>query len=79
MSGATPPRILAWPSSGSMTPAIILSSVLLPLPLPPTRPTASPLLTSKEMLRRAQNVSLVAPDLPLKTISRSDIRRRRER
>ena len=79
MSGATPPRTLTPPSSGIMTPAIILSSVLLPLPLPPTRPTASPGATVNETLRSAQKVSLGAVFLPLKTISRSDILRRRLR
>ena len=51
-----------------------LSSVLLPCPLPPTRPTASPGPTEKETLRRAQKVPRGLVEWPLKTISRSDRR-----
>ena len=50
------------------------SRVLLPCPLPPTRPTASPGPTEKETLRSAQNVPLGLVEWPLKIISRSERR-----
>ncbi len=55
-----------------------LSRVLLPLPLPPTRPTASPSAMSKLMSRSAQNVSDVVVARPWNSRSRSCILRRRE-
>ncbi len=36
------PRVSTWPASGFITPLISLSSVLLPEPLRPIRPTDSP-------------------------------------
>ena len=74
ISGATPPFTRTLPSSGSRTPAMSLSSVLLPCPLPPTRPTASPGPTEKDTLRRAQKVPRGLVEWPLKTISRRDRR-----
>ena len=79
MSGATPPDTSTLPSSGSSTPAMALSRVLLPPPLEPTRPTASPGPTENEMSLRAQKVSLDEVFSRRSTISRSESLRRRER
>ena len=68
ISGATPPCTATPPSSGSSTPAISLSRVLLPWPLPPTSPTASPGCTVNDTSRSAQNLPPLllpfAPGLP---------------
>ena len=48
ISPAIRPRVSTWPASGLITPLISLSSVLLPEPLRPIRPTDSPSSMSKE-------------------------------
>ena len=45
----------AWPLVGSVMRERILSNVLLPAPLRPMMPTTSPLSTSNETSRSAQN------------------------
>src|SRR5439155_6655431 len=56
-SAAMRPRVVTTPSLGRRIPATILSSVVLPDPFGPMRPSVRPSGTSKEMLRSAQNVS----------------------
>jgi hypothetical protein len=54
---ATRPPMVTLPVLGAAVPVISLSSVLLPAPLMPMMPTASPGWTSKSMPRNTQTVS----------------------
>ena len=52
------PRVMTVPASGRITPLISLSSVLLPEPLSPIRPTDSPCSTVKDTSLTAVNFSV---------------------
>ncbi len=56
-AGAEAPAMVAAPAVGGVSPARILSSVLLPQPLGPTSDTNSPLAMESETSSRARIVS----------------------
>src|SRR5947209_15325715 len=58
MSAASRPRIMISPALGAVIPASIRRIVVLPAPLWPTMPRASPCFTSKLRLRIAH----ISPD-----------------
>src|SRR4051794_22811100 len=58
------PRYVSWPVVGSVIRERIFRSVLLPAPLWPIRPTASPCRTPSEMSRSAQNSRTPDPERP---------------